>query len=90
VGQRGADGPLTVGPAASSNPVLAACLDAASEIGYPRAQDVSGGLEEGLGWTDLNVVTGRRQSAADAYPALAGEDDAQPAAEPPEPLPVLP
>jgi choline dehydrogenase len=64
---RGTDGPLTVGPATSPNPVLAACLDAASEIGYPRARDISAGLEEGVGWTDLNVVAGRRQSAADAY-----------------------
>jgi choline dehydrogenase len=64
---RGTDGPLTVGPATCPNPVLAACLDAAWEIGYPRAQDISGGLEEGLGWTDMNVVAGMRQSAADAY-----------------------
>ena len=64
---RGTCGPLTVGPATSPNPVLAACLDAAGEIGFPRAHDISGGREEGFGWTDLNVVAGRRQSAADAY-----------------------
>lgn len=64
---RGTDGPLTVGPAAPRNPVLSACLDAAIETGYRRADDISGGLEEGFGWTDLNIVAGRRQSAADAY-----------------------
>ena len=64
---RGMDGPLTVGPATPPNPVLAACLDAAAEAGYRRADDISGGLEEGFGWTDLNVVAGRRQSALDAY-----------------------
>jgi choline dehydrogenase len=31
------------------------------------ARDISGGLEEGFGWCDLNIVDGRRQSAADAY-----------------------
>lgn len=69
---RGVGGPLIVGPATSPNPVIAACLDAAVETGYRRATDVSGGLEEGFGWTDLNIVNGRRQSAADAYltPAL--------------------
>lgn len=64
---RGTDGPLVVGPATPPNPVLSACLDAASERGYQRADDISGGLEEGFGWTDLNIVAGRRQSAADAY-----------------------
>jgi choline dehydrogenase len=69
---RGVGGPLTVGPATPPNPVIAACLDAALETGYRRATDVSGGLEEGFGWSDLNIVNGRRQSAADAYltPAL--------------------
>ncbi|AWS47645.1 GMC family oxidoreductase [Streptosporangium sp. 'caverna'] len=64
---RGVDGPLSVAPAASPNPVLAACLEAAVETGYRRASDISGGLEEGFGLTDLNIVDGRRQSAADAY-----------------------
>jgi choline dehydrogenase len=64
---RGTDGPLVVGPATLPNPVLAACLDAAEEVGYRRADDISGGLEEGFGWTDLNIVAGRRQSSLAAY-----------------------
>src|SRR5215468_11287049 len=64
---RGTAGPLLVGPASPPNPVLAACLDAAEEAGYRRAEDISGGLEEGFGWADLNIVAGRRQSALDAY-----------------------
>jgi choline dehydrogenase-like flavoprotein len=70
---RGAGGPLTVGPAAPPNPVIEACLDAAAEAGHCRATDISGGLEEGFGLPDLNIVDGARQSAADAYltPALA-------------------
>jgi choline dehydrogenase len=47
--------------------VSAACLDAAEEAGYRRADDISGALEEGFGWTDLNIVASRRQSATDAY-----------------------
>jgi choline dehydrogenase len=64
---RGRGGPLTVAPADPVNPVLASSLDAVVEAGLRRADDVSGGLEEGFGPTDLNIVAGRRQSAADAY-----------------------
>jgi choline dehydrogenase-like flavoprotein len=64
---RGMDGPLAVGPATPSNPVLAACLDAAEEAGYRRADDISGGIEEGFGRADLNIVAGKRQCALDAY-----------------------
>ncbi|ANR91342.1 choline dehydrogenase [Mycobacterium avium] len=69
---RGQDGPMAVAPAAHPNPVLVACLCAAIQQGYPRAADISGGLEVGFGFTDLNIVDGKRQSAADAYllPAL--------------------
>jgi choline dehydrogenase len=64
---RGTDGPLTPGPARPPNPVLAACLEAAAEVGHPRASDISSGVQEGFGWPDLNISDGRRQSAADAY-----------------------
>ena len=64
---RGRGGPLTVGPADPVNPVLAAALNGAIEIGQRRATDISGGLEEGFAPVDLNIVGGRRQSAADAY-----------------------
>ncbi|MEU6389220.1 GMC family oxidoreductase N-terminal domain-containing protein [Streptomyces sp. NPDC046939] len=64
---RGIGGPLTVGPAAPAHPVIEACLEAAAQTGHARAADVSGGLEEGFGLADLNIVHGRRQTAADAY-----------------------
>ena len=64
---RGDRGPLTVGPATARHPVAAAGLEAAAQAGYRRAADISGGLEEGFGWCDLNIVDGRRQSARDAY-----------------------
>jgi choline dehydrogenase len=70
---RGDRGPLTVGPAAERHPVAAAGLEAAAQAGYPRAADISGGLEAGFGWCDLTIADGRRQSARDAYlaPALS-------------------
>jgi choline dehydrogenase-like flavoprotein len=33
----------------------------------PAASDINSGLEEGFGFSDLNIVDGRRQSSADAY-----------------------
>jgi choline dehydrogenase len=68
---RGSAGPLTVGPAGQPNEILLACLDGAVEAGHRRAADISGGLEEGFAPVDLNIVAGRRQSAADAYLAPA-------------------
>jgi choline dehydrogenase-like flavoprotein len=64
---RGTAGPLTVGPATIRHPIPEAGLAVAVEVGHRRAADPSGGLEEGFGWGDLNIVAGRRQSAADAY-----------------------
>ena len=68
---RGRGGPLTVSPADPVNPVLAAALEGAVEVGHRRATDVSGGLEEGFGAVDLNIVDGRRLSAA-PIPDLLG------------------
>lgn len=64
---RGVDGPVIVGPSVDQHPVTSAGLGAAVEVGFRRAEDIAGGLEEGFGWVDLNVVDGRRQSAADSY-----------------------
>ncbi len=64
---RGTSGPLLVGPTTEPNEVLLACLAGAVETGQRRASDISGGLEEGFAPVDLNIVGGRRQSAADAY-----------------------
>src|SRR3954464_318512 len=64
---RGVGGPLTPGPAVRRHPIAEAGPEAAGQAGYPMARDISGGTEEGFGWCDLNIVDGRRQSAADAY-----------------------
>jgi choline dehydrogenase len=73
---RGTEGPLIVGPATNPHPIAQAGLVAAEQAGFKLAVDVSGGLEEGFGWCDLNIVNGQRQSAADAYlsPALEREN----------------
>jgi choline dehydrogenase-like flavoprotein len=70
---RGDRGPLTVGPATARHPLAAGGLEAAVQAGYPLAADISGGLDEGFGWCDMNIADGRRQSARDAYltPALS-------------------
>ena len=44
-----------------------AWFDAAVEAGYPVTDDGNGSVTEGVSWTEMNVVDGRRQSAADAY-----------------------
>ena len=64
---RGTGGPLIVGQAADPHPLAQAGLAAAEQAGFRRATDISGGLEEGFDWVDLNITAGRRQSAADAY-----------------------
>ncbi len=61
-GVRGIAGPLTVGPANPPNPLIMACMDAASEQGHGLAADISGGLEVGFGLLDLNIVGGRRKA----------------------------
>ena len=68
---RGVDGPLVVAPANPLHELFSACLTAAVQTGYDRVNDVTGGLEVGFGSVDLNIVDGRRQSAADAYLAPA-------------------
>lgn len=69
---RGVDGPLTVGPTADPSPVVLAGVQAAAELGFETARDISSGLETGFGLTDGNIKHDVRQSASDAYltPAL--------------------
>ncbi|WP_173476255.1 GMC oxidoreductase [Streptomyces sp. 150FB] len=54
-------------PVAEPHPFAQACVDAAEQAGFGRAEDISSGLETGFGWCDLTLPGGRRQSAADAY-----------------------
>ncbi|GAA3054665.1 FAD-dependent oxidoreductase [Pseudonocardia yunnanensis] len=68
---RGDSGPLRPGPTAPPHPIAEAALEAARQAGH-RIADINSGLEEGFGVTDMSIIEGRRQSAADAYlrPAL--------------------
>ena len=68
---RGKDGPMRVGPGPATDPLWEACYDAAAAAGYPRNEDDNGALAEGTSWHEVNVVGGKRQSAADAYLAPA-------------------
>ncbi|MCZ4520498.1 GMC family oxidoreductase N-terminal domain-containing protein [Rhodococcus ruber] len=64
---RGTSGPLSVGPMSAPSPIATAALNGATEMGYPRAQDISSGVEIGFGLSDGNIKDGQRQSASDAY-----------------------
>jgi choline dehydrogenase len=58
---------MRVAPARHANPLAYAFLDAAVSVGYERSDDLNGQDQEGIGWPDLNIVGGSRQSAADGY-----------------------
>jgi choline dehydrogenase len=64
---RGTDGPMRVAPSEDVHPLFDALLDAAVEAGHPYLDDLNGAGGEGVGWSEVNVVGGVRQSAADAY-----------------------
>lgn len=70
---RGDGGPMQIAEADPLHPIIAAGLIAAVQCGYRRAKDISAGQEVGLGPAFLNIVDGKRLSAADAYllPALS-------------------
>jgi choline dehydrogenase len=68
---RGVAGPVHTGPASPRHPLAAAGLAAAVELGYRAAVDISGGVEQGFGWCDLTIDSGKRVSAFDAYLAPA-------------------
>ncbi|HZD14764.1 MAG TPA: GMC family oxidoreductase N-terminal domain-containing protein, partial [Pseudonocardiaceae bacterium] len=64
---RGDSGPLRPRVAADPNPLSAAFLAAAKELGYPATDDFNGAVQEGAGWHELTIAQGRRQSTAVAY-----------------------
>jgi choline dehydrogenase len=64
---RGMAGPMVIGSQAEPNPLSRAWFQAAVEAGYPTCEDGNGAVSEGVSWTEMNIVDGRRQSTADAY-----------------------
>lgn len=73
---RGKEGPMRVAPAPATDPLWEACFEAAVESGYPGNEDSNGAVAEGTSWNEMNVVDGKRQSAADSYLApVAGRSN---------------
>ncbi len=70
---RGDSGPLHTSRGAMANPLYEAFIEAGTEAGYARTDDMNGYRQEGLGPMDMTVHRGRRWSTANAYlkPAAA-------------------
>ncbi|GAB5898038.1 FAD-dependent oxidoreductase [Mycolicibacterium mageritense] len=64
---RGTDGPLKVGPVDSGTDGALALHAAIVEAGFPATADINGHVQAGAYENDMNIVAGRRQSAAEAY-----------------------
>ncbi len=64
---RGDAGPLGTRYGTTENPLHAAWLQAATDAGYSRTDDVNGYRQEGFGRMDMTVDKGVRASAANAY-----------------------
>jgi choline dehydrogenase len=64
---RGKQGPMQVAVPAPHDPLWEACFEAAVEAGHEFNPDSNAGDGGGTSWSEVNVVDGRRQSAADAY-----------------------
>lgn len=69
---RGGDGPLKVQRTRYRDPVLAAFIEAGEQAGYPANADYNGASQDGFGYIQETIGSGRRCSAAVAYlrPAL--------------------
>ncbi len=64
---RGGDGPLILERGPADNPLFRALLEAATEAGYGRTEDVNGYRQEGFAAFDRNIHRSRRHSASVAY-----------------------
>lgn len=60
----GVGGPLSTrrsGPE-NANPVSAACIDAALEVGYPRTDDFNGHQMQGTGWNTVTITRDNKRA----------------------------
>ena len=64
---RGTDGPMRPAPSATPNALSQVFIDAAASLGNPITPNFNGHLQEGVGWHELSITGGFRQSAAVAY-----------------------
>ncbi|MFI5706438.1 GMC family oxidoreductase [Kribbella sp. NPDC051620] len=71
---RGTEGPMRPGIASQPHPLAKVFLDAAAASGHPATPDFNGGEQIGAAYHDLNIVDGKRQSAADGYLTEAVRD----------------
>ena len=69
----GKNGPLPVinARAHEPNPTSKSFIDACRELGYPYTEDFNGPNMEGVGWHHVNIRSGKRFSAREAYLAPA-------------------
>ncbi|MCS6891915.1 MAG: GMC family oxidoreductase N-terminal domain-containing protein [Rhodovarius sp.] len=63
----GAGGPLAVSDLRDRNPIAAAFIAAALELGFPENPDFNGPTQEGAGWFQVTARRGWRCSAYTAY-----------------------
>jgi choline dehydrogenase-like flavoprotein len=72
----GIGGPLSVSDWRHADPLSAAFVDAAGQVGIPRNPDFNGATQEGAGFFQTTTRGGRRASAAVAYlrPAKARQN----------------
>ena len=64
---RGTSGPMEVAVPGPEDPLWESCFEAAVEAGHRFNPDGNSGDGAGTSWSEVNVVDGHRQSAADAY-----------------------
>lgn len=64
---RGTRGPMRVAPFPVREELWEDCFQAAVDSGHRPLADANGPVAEGVAWNDVNVVDGKRQSAADGY-----------------------
>lgn len=66
---RGTHGPMSPAPARAedANPLSGVFVEGAVATGHQKTDDFNGKHAEGVGWHDMTIVGGARQSAADAY-----------------------
>jgi choline dehydrogenase len=63
----GASGMLHAAVPKDVNPLSEVFIEACLEVGYPRNHDFNGETIEGVGWNELTIYEGKRESAARAF-----------------------
>jgi choline dehydrogenase len=71
----GAGGPLRVVSRFEPHPVTRALVDAAVQSGLPFNEDANGAQQDGVGFCQLTIRDGRRESGASAFLAPVADDE---------------